>query len=61
MNFAEIGGLPAKAINLVDYAVTVGNAVVGFIEVKAPGKGADPHKFTDPHEPANRVVVLLVK
>jgi hypothetical protein len=38
----------------------VGNALVGFIEVKAPGNGADPHKFTDPHEPANRVGVLLV-
>ncbi|MGQ7792879.1 type ISP restriction/modification enzyme [Faunimonas sp. B44] len=33
-----------------DYAVTVDNALVGFIEVKAPGKGADPRKFTDPHE-----------
>jgi N-6 DNA Methylase len=33
-----------------DYAVTVGNALVGFIEVKAPGKGADPRKFNDPHD-----------
>ncbi len=61
-DLAEIGGLPAKAINLVgettldhlktrpDYAVTVSNALVGFIEVKAPGKGADPRKFTDPHD-----------
>jgi hypothetical protein len=28
-----------------DYAVTVRNALVGFIEVKSPGKGADPRKF----------------
>jgi hypothetical protein len=61
-DLAEIGGLPPKAINLVgettlkhlktrpDYAVTVGNALVGFIEVKAPGKGADPRKFSDPHD-----------
>jgi hypothetical protein len=28
-----------------DYAVTRKNALIGFIEVKAPGKGADPNKF----------------
>jgi hypothetical protein len=33
-----------------DYAVSVGNALVGFIEVKAPGKGCDPRKFSDPHD-----------
>ena len=61
-DLAQIGGLPSKAINLVgettlthlktrpDYAVTVSNALVGFIEVKAPGKGADPRKFADPHD-----------
>jgi hypothetical protein len=61
-DLAEIGGLPAKTVNLIgettlshlktrpDYAVTVSNALVGFIEVKAPGKGADPRKFTDPHD-----------
>jgi hypothetical protein len=61
-DLAEIGGLPPKATNLVgettlshlktrpDYAVTVSNALVGFIEVKAPGKGADPRKFSDPHD-----------
>jgi hypothetical protein len=61
-DLAEISGLPLKAINLVgettlahlktrpDYAVTVSNALVGFIEVKAPGKGADPRKFADPHD-----------
>lgn len=33
-----------------DYAVTVGGAVVGFVELKAPGKGADPRRFTDKHD-----------
>ena len=61
-DLAEIGGLPTKTVNLIgettlahlktrpDYAVTVSNALVGFIEVKAPGKGADPRKFADPHD-----------
>lgn len=35
-----------------DYAVSVHNALVGFIELKAPGKGADPRKFKDPHDRA---------
>lgn len=35
-----------------DYAVTVQNALVGFIEVKAPGKGADPRRFKDEHDRA---------
>jgi hypothetical protein len=35
-----------------DFAATVGKALVGFIEVKAPGKGADPRKFSDPHDKA---------
>ena len=33
-----------------DFAVTVGNVLMGFIEVKAPGKGADPRHFSDPHD-----------
>lgn len=33
-----------------DYAVTVRGALVGFIEVKAPGKGADPRRFRDKHD-----------
>ena len=33
-----------------DFAVTVGKALVGFIEIKAPGKGADPRQFNDPHD-----------
>lgn len=33
-----------------DYAVTLRNTLVGFIEIKAPGKGADPRRFTDEHD-----------
>ena len=59
---AELGGLPSGAINLVgetalahlqtrpDYAVTINKALVGFIEIKAPGKGCDPRRFTDKHD-----------
>jgi hypothetical protein len=35
-----------------DYAISVHNALIGFIELKAPGKGADPRKFKDPHDKA---------
>lgn len=56
-DLAEIDGLPPKAVSLVgettvkhlksrpDFAVTVHKALVGFIEVKKPGKGANPAKF----------------
>lgn len=59
---ALLSGLPTGAIRLVgettmadirtrpDYAVTRQGALIGFIEVKAPGKGADPRRFTDPHD-----------
>ncbi len=43
---SSIGDLKTRP----DYAVTVHNALVGFIELKAPGKGADPRKFKDPHD-----------
>jgi hypothetical protein len=61
---ADIGGLPADSVHLVgettqsdlktrpDFAATVSKALVGFIELKAPGKGADPRKFSDPHDKA---------
>lgn len=59
---AELCKIPQSAVAAVgesslselktrpDYSVTVNNALVGFIEVKAPGKGADPRKFKDPHD-----------
>ncbi len=55
-------GLPDGALTLVgeqslaelrtrpDFAVQVRKALIGFIEVKAPGKGADPRKFKDKHD-----------
>jgi hypothetical protein len=59
---AELSGLGRSAVVPVgetaqadlktrpDYSVTVHNALVGFVELKAPGKGADPTKFKDPHD-----------
>jgi hypothetical protein len=35
-----------------DFAVSYANALIGFIEVKAPGKGADPRRFKDRHDKA---------
>ena len=39
-----------------DYSVTIGTgkakALVGFVEVKAPGKGCDPRKFKGEHDKA---------
>lgn len=35
-----------------DYAVEYDGALLGFLEVKAPGKGADPRLFRDPHDKA---------
>lgn len=35
-----------------DYALTVRDALVGFIELKAPGKGANPRAFKDKHDKA---------
>jgi hypothetical protein len=61
-DLAELVSLPAGSVHLVgettladlrtrpDFAVTVSKALVGFIEIKAPGKGADPRQFDDPHD-----------
>ena len=35
-----------------DFSVTVSKALVGFVELKAPGKGANPPRFKDPHDKA---------
>lgn len=38
-----------------DYSVTAGGkakALIGYVELKAPGKGYDPRKFTDAHDKA---------
>ena len=62
VNLAELAGLPPGTVVAIgeisladlktrpDYAVTRRNALVGFIEVKAPGKGADPRRYKDPHD-----------
>ena len=56
-DLAELCGFPRDAVEAVgesaiatlktrpDYAITLRNALVGFIEIKAPGKGADPRSF----------------
>jgi hypothetical protein len=61
-NLTPLTGLPPDSVSLVgesalsslatrpDYAATVSNALVGFIEIKAPGKGADPRRFADEHD-----------
>lgn len=60
-NLAELSGLTRDHVTLVgettlahlatrpDYSVTARNALIGYIEVKAPGTGADPRRFTDDH------------
>ena len=62
LDLAEFLGLPREQVVAVgetaladlktrpDYAITLNAALVGFIEVKAPGKGADPRRFTDKHD-----------
>lgn len=42
----------ADLLTRPDYAVTRKGALIGHIEVKAPGKGADPRKFKDKHDKA---------
>jgi hypothetical protein len=56
-DLTELCGLPRAAFAAVgesciaslktrpDYAITLHNALVGFVEVKAPGKGADPRHY----------------
>jgi hypothetical protein len=64
VDLAEVCGFPRSAVTAVgesslrelktrpDYAITVRKALVGFVEVKAPGKGADPRRFRDRHDKA---------
>lgn len=61
-SIAQLSGIKSDKVSLVgetalahlsarpDYAVTVWNTLTGFIEIKAPGKGADPRRFTDDHD-----------
>lgn len=58
--FSQLGGrTPAARVVLAgeerlgeirarpDFAVEVGGALIGYIEVKAPGKGADPERYRE--------------
>jgi hypothetical protein len=49
---SSVDWFPSRQSWRPDYSVTVHNALVGFVELKAPGKGADPRKFKDPHDKA---------
>lgn len=50
-NVVLIGESSLKDLSLrPDYAVAVDRALAGFVELKAPGKGADPRRFTNPHD-----------
>lgn len=63
-DLAELVNVPRKDVTAVgesslsdlktrpDYAITVRNTLVGHVELKAPGKGADPRRFRDPHDKA---------
>lgn len=63
-DFADLSMLPRANVVAVgessltdlktrpDYAVTVRNALVGHVELKAPGKGGDPRKYKDLHDKA---------
>jgi len=56
-DLTELCGFPRSALAAVgesalatlktrpDYAITLRNALVGFVEIKAPGKGADPRSY----------------
>lgn len=64
LDLAELAGVPRGKVIAVgetrlaeqhirpDYAVTVHGALAGFVEVKAPGKGADPRRFKGEHDKA---------
>ena len=61
-DLAELCGLPRSAVAAVgesavaefktrpDYAITLRGTLAGFIEIKAPGKGAAPRRFRDRHD-----------
>jgi len=62
LDLAELAGQPRNAIVVIgessvsdlktrpDFAVTRRNVLVGFIELKAPGKGADPRRYKNQHD-----------
>ncbi|MEB0000846.1 N-6 DNA methylase [Cryobacterium sp. RTS3] len=42
-----------------DFAVTLSDLLIGFVEVKAPGKGADPRKYKGQHDKGQAKRLLL--
>lgn len=62
LDLAELLGQPRNAIVVIgessvsdlktrpDFAVTRRDVLVGFIELKAPGKGADPRRYKNKHD-----------
>ena len=56
-DLTELSGLDPRLVHAIgesriaalqtrpDYAITLRNALVGYVEIKAPGKGADPRRF----------------
>ncbi|MEX2176310.1 MAG: type ISP restriction/modification enzyme [Pirellulaceae bacterium] len=62
LDLAELCRIPRQSVVAVgesaladlktrpDFAVSARGVLVGFIEVKAPGKGADPRRFKDRHD-----------
>lgn len=62
LDLAELAGLPRHKVVPIgearlaerhirpDYAVTVHGALAGYVEIKAPGKGADPRRFKGEHD-----------
>lgn len=60
----ELFGWPRESVDVIgetmikglktrpDFAVLRSKLLVGFIVVKAPGKGANPLRFKDPHDKA---------
>jgi Type ISP C-terminal specificity domain/N-6 DNA Methylase len=61
-DLAQLCGLERRQLTLVgessiadlktrpDFAVSYADTLIGFIEVKAPGKGADPRRFKTSHD-----------
>ena len=45
-----VGEASLAASDAAHYAVSFSNALVGFIEVKAPGTGSDPRRFRRRHD-----------
>lgn len=56
LRIAEVTPIGESAVRELktrpDYCVTIQQTLVGFVELKAPGKGANPTKFKDKHDKA---------